>query len=86
MFLIFAAVLNVTIALLAGLAGTDARNVAGALLDIAIAPIPAIFCAVLYFELLRPRAACRSVVLVVRSPSPGRLETDVYSHRRDTPP
>lgn len=52
LFLIFAAVLNVTIALLAGLAGTDARNVAGALLDIAIAPIPAIFCAVLYFELL----------------------------------
>jgi hypothetical protein len=50
--LVFAAVLNIVIALVAGLAGTDARNVAGALLDIAIAPIPAILCAVLYFELL----------------------------------
>jgi hypothetical protein len=45
-------VLSGTIALLAGLAGADARKIAVALVNIVIAPIPVVFSTVLYFELL----------------------------------
>jgi hypothetical protein len=52
LLLILAGVLSGTIALLAGFAGADARNIAVALVDIVIAPIPVIFSTVLYVELL----------------------------------
>jgi hypothetical protein len=51
LLLILIGVLSGTIALLAGFAGADARNIAVALVDIVIAPIPVIFSTVLYFEL-----------------------------------